>query len=374
MTIDDSTRRKFLQATAGAGVIGVAGCIGDDVDPDEDPLDDEDDDTDGDMDGDDDAEYELRMGTSSGGTFDVGLAVEQMVSTHSDLVNYSTIEAPGFIGTVYQIDEGVIDGGITDNNTLDKAINNEGDFEDDPLDSIPFQGFQAFPYSAHLVAREETDIETFDDLAGATVYPAEPGFSNRETALEVWQMPQVADIYDEMEIIDANVDDAPGLMEEGQIDAAIAYGTPGVGNTGFVVEYDARVDVRYVEHTDDLVEAIQEFPGAGYSEYEDPVDTFDWQQDLGVDEIVTWDLEVVYAFHPDAPEEAVYELTKIAAEENDTAQDAEPRFQPNNVEDLVAMGLEDYPWHPGAAEYYEEEGVWEDDWVVGDPDEAAEYN
>ncbi|SFB85965.1 hypothetical protein SAMN05444422_102432 [Halobiforma haloterrestris] len=349
MAADNISRRRVLQSGAALGALGLAGCTGNEEGP-------------------------FRMGTSTGGTMDVGLAFEQAVSEHSEDVEYSTIESPGYVGTARRLDAGEMDGGIVDTNTMAKAMNGEDMFADDPIDTLPWQGFLGFPYSIYIVAREDTDIETFDDLAGASVYPAEPGFSTRATTLDVWSMPQVEDVYEEMDIVDAEVGDAPGLMEEGEIDAAIAYGTPGVGNTGWVVEYDARTDVRYVEHTDELVEAIQEYGGAGYTEYDDVGDDFGWQQDIGTDGIVAWDLEVTFTFHHDAPKDDVYELTRIAHEHGDTVRDAEPRFTPDTLEDLTSSAIADYPFHPGAAEYYQDEGAWNDDWVIGDPDEAGEYN
>lgn len=382
MSTERNTRRRFMQAAAAAGIAGIAGCLGNgDVD-DDDPLEDDDDtEVDGDDDTDDDADdtadepqLELTVGTSTGGTMDVGLAVEAAVSEVSDTLDYTTIESPGYIGTARRLDEDQFDGGIVDTATMNHAMQNTGEFEDTPVENVPWQGFLAFPYSIYVMAREDTGIETFDDLAGANVYPAEPGFSTRATTLDVWSQEPTADIYDEMNIIDIDVGDAPGRMEEGEIDAAIAYGTPGIGNTGWVVEYDARVDVQYVEHTDALVESIQEYAGAGYSEFDNAPEEFAWDQNIGTDEIVTWDLNVTYAFHQEADPDAVYELTRIAAEENDVIRQAEQRFTPEDAEDLTASALADYPFHPGAAEYYQDTGVWNDDWVVGDLDQAGGYN
>ncbi len=386
MRNSDSTRRRFLRVAAGAGALGVAGCIGEDVDPDEDdPLDDEDDEVAPDDDEDDEAEpdddddepedveHEIRWGTSTGGTMDVGLAFEAAVGEHSDTVSYSTIESPGYIGTTYRLNEDEFDGGIIDTNTMFNAQQGMGDFEDEPVEKLPWQGFLAFPYAIYVMALEDTGIETFDDLAGATVYPAEPGFSTRATTLDLWAMEPTADVYEEMEIVDMDVDDAPGAMEEGAIDAAIAYGTPGVGNTGWVVEYDARVDVNYVEHTDALIESIEQFDGATLGEYDNAQEEFGWDQDIGTDEIVSWDLIITFAFHPETDHEAAYELTRIAGEHYDTVSDAEARFTAEGPEDLLLGALDDYPFHPGAAEYYEEEGVWDDDWVVGDQDDIGGY-
>lgn len=369
MSERDTTRRRFLQVTGGAGVVTLAGCLGDD-EVEEDPLDDEDV---GDDDDAEDADYHIRWGTSTGGTMDVGLAVEAGVSEVSDTLAYDTIESPGYIGTTYRLNDDEFDGGIVDTNTLNNAQLGMGDFDMDPVDKLPWQGFLAFPYSIYVMAREDTDIYTFDDLAGATVYPAEPGFSTRATTLQLWEEDPIADIYDEMEIVDMDVADAPGAMGEGAIDAAIAYGTPGIGNTGWVVEYDARTDVRYVEHTDALVEAIEGFDGVGMSEFDDGPGEFAWDQDVGADEFVTWDLNITYVFHPDTPDGAAYELTRIAAEENDVIRESDERFTPTNAEELLQGALPNYPFHPGAAEYYQDEGVWNEDWVIGDRDQVGEY-
>ena len=381
MTVDNSKRRRFLQSVAAAGALGVAGCIGDDVDPEEDdPLEDDDDDDDAvtdeetDDDPDEEAEYHIDVGTSAGGTMDVGLAVEQGVTQVSDVLSYSTIESPGYVGSTYRLAQDAFDAAFIDGNTMNKAQQGLDMFADDPVDQLPWQGLLTFPYSIYMMAIDGTGIETFDDLAGANVYPAEPGYSTRATTLDVFEQDPVADVYDEMNIVDADVADAPGLMEEGQIDAAIAYGTPGIGNTGWVVEYDARVDVHYVQHTDALIEAIEMFGGAGLTIYDDdPQETFLWDQDIGTDEIASWDLNVTIAFHPETPDEAAYELCRVGAEHGDTIREAERRFTPDSAEDCVQGALDGYPFHPGAAEFYQDAGVWDDDWVVGDRDMVGEY-
>jgi len=140
--------------------------------------------------------------------------------------------------------------GITDNNSLSKAIDGTGAFEEQGVDRIPQYGFYAFPYSIYIIARDGTGIETFDDLAGKNVYPAEPGGTRpRATTLDVWSQEPTADIYDQMNIQNMGVDSAPGAMEEGNIDACIAYGTPGVRYTGFVQEIASRIDIYYVRRT-----------------------------------------------------------------------------------------------------------------------------
>lgn len=373
-------RRKFLYGTAVAGVTGLAGCSGGGGSGGESE---ESSDSGGDSGGSDSGSdagsdsgseessseesesLELRVGTSAGGTRDVGLAVERAVSQESDTLNYSTIESPGYIGTIYRMAQNQFNAGITDNNSLNKALNDEGQFAEQSVSRIPYYGFSAFPYSIYIIARDGTDIETFDDLAGKNVYPAEPGYSTRGTTLDVWSQEPTADVYEQMNIQNMGVGDAPGAMEEGSIDASIAYGTPGVRYTGFVQEIASRVDIHYVEPTDALIESAESFSGAGttttpYSEWEMP-------QDIGTDEVFTWDLEVNYTFNPEANADAVYELCRVVNEANDVVNEGEAQFNDfGGAGDMLGYAQENIPVHPGAVQYYEDNGVWDDSLQVGE--------
>ncbi len=371
-------RRKFLYGTTTVGVAGLAGCSGNGGEASDEGSDggggsdggsgDEDSDEEMSDDGGDEeseASLELRVGTSAGGTQDVGLAVERAVSQESDTLSYSTIESPGYIGTIYRMAQEQFNAGITDNNSLNKALNETGQFAEQPVSRIPYYGFSAFPYSIYFVARDGTGIETFDDLAGANVYPAEPGYSTRATTLDVLSQDPTADVFDEMNIQNMGVGDAPGAMEEGTIDASIAYGTPGVRYTGFVQEMASRVDLHYVEPTDALIESAESFAGAGttrtpYSEWEMP-------QDIGTDEVFTWDLEVLYAFNPEANNDAVYELCRVVDEHNDVVNEGEAQFNDfGSTEELLGYAQEAIPVHPGAVQYYEDNDAWDDSLQVGE--------
>nr|WP_255473838.1 TAXI family TRAP transporter solute-binding subunit [Salarchaeum sp. JOR-1] len=340
-------RREFLYGTAAMGALGLAGC------------------TSG---GDGSGDMTLRVGTSAGGTKNVGLAVEQAASNHSDSLDYATIESPGYIGTIRRMDQGQFNSGITDNNSLLKALEGRGTFSEQPVDSIPWYGFYAFPYSIYIIARDGTNIETFDDLAGKNVYPAEPGYSTRATTLDVWSQPPTEDVFNEMSIVDLSVEDAPGAMEEGEIDACIAYGTPGAGYTGWVTQIASRIDVHYVEPTDALKQSAENYGGAGTS----TISYENWTMgnaDIGTNEVFTWDLEVNYTFNPTASDDAVYELCRIVEEFNQSINETEPQF--NNFQttsDMLTSARAQIPVHPGAAQYFKDNDAWNDDLEVASRD------
>jgi len=375
MAGDGIQRRHFLHGAATAGVIGLTSTTTGAQETT--------------TEGGGGQQLSLRVGTSAGGTRDVGLAVERAVSQHSDALDYSTIESPGYIGTIFRMAQGQFNAGITDNNSLTKAMDDRGRFSEQSVDQVPYYGFYAFPYSIYVVARDGTGIETFDDLAGANVYPAEPGYSTRATTLDVWSQEPTADVFDQMNLQNMGVDSAPGAMEEGRIDAAIAYGTPGVRYTGWVREYASRVDaaiaygtpgvrytgwvreyasrvdVHYVEPTDALVESAESYGGAGTSRT--AYDDWSMDQDIGTDEVFTWDLQVNYTFNPAASNDAVYELCRVVNEHNETVNEAEEQFNDfESVSDMHASAIERLPVHPGAAQYYQENDAWNDDLQIGD--------
>ena len=367
MREESMQRRKFLYGAATAGIVGLAGCSGGGGGGGGNGGGGSGDGGGGSGgSGGGSGDMTLRVGTSAGGTQDVGLAVERAVSQESDTLDYSTIESPGYIGTIYRMAQDQFNAGITDNNSLNKALDGRGRFSEQSVSRIPQYGFGAFPYSIYIVARNGTGIETFDDLAGKNVYPAEPGYSTRATTLDVWSQDPTADIHDQMNIQNMGVGDAPGAMEEGSIDASIAYGSPGVRYTGFVQEMASRVDLHYVEPTDALIESAESYSGAGttrtpYSE---------WQianADIGTDEVFTWDLEVNYTFNPSANPDAVYELCRVVHEHNDVVNNGEEQFNDyDSAKEMLGYAQERIPVHPGAVKYYKENDAWDDSLQEGD--------
>ncbi len=354
MSRGKARRREFLYGAATAGVIGLAGCMG------------------GGGNGGGNGgggggggDMTLRVGTSAGGTQAVGLAVERAVSQHSDSLEYSTIESPGYIGTIFRMAQGQFNAGITDNNSLIKALDERGRFAEQPIEQIPYYGFFAFPYAVYVIARDGTGIETFDDLAGANVYPAEPGYSTRATTLDVWSQDPTAGVYEQMNIQNMGVDSAPGAMEEGEIDAAIAYGTPGVRYTGWVQEIASRVNVHYVQPTDALIESAESY--AGTSSGRTAYDEWSLGQDIGTDELFHWNLEVNYTFNPSASADAVYELCRVVYEHNETVNEGEAQFNDfESVGDMLGSARERIPVHPGAVQYYKDNDAWDDSLQEGE--------
>ncbi len=347
--VPDANRRNVLKAMGAAGVVGVAGCLGDD-----------------------DGHTITIAGTASGSSTQAAAqALARGASDHSDELTIDVQETEGWTANLYEFDAGDFSTIGVDNNSWAAALEGNDPFDEDPVDDLPQQGFLFTSLEMHWVAMDGSGIESTEDLrdGGYTIYPIEPGFGTRlltETVL------REDGIWDANDINNDDTDDIPGAVEEGRVDALALYGANQVELAGWCQEVDIRSDGDlYLIHTDDHFEqTIDDIPGATLL-YQDP---YPYEQDvtseLGIDSDVThWALQGQWAFGSDVHPDAVYEMARVAHEHHDTLRESDPTTldydDPAVMTDVL---MEDVPVHPGMVEFYQDHDVWDDSWEEGEAD------
>lgn len=375
MTVhENKSRRNVLKAAGVAGVITMAGCLGDDDDPDDDDDDDgvdDGDDDDGVDDGDDDdAEYTISIaGTASGSSTQAAAqAMALTASEHSDILTIDVQETSGWTANMYEYDDGEFDTIGVDNNSWSAAINGEPPFDDDPVENMPMQGYLFTSLEMHWVAMDGSGIESTADIrdGGYTIYPIEPGFGTRlltETVL------REDGLWDENEINNEDTDDIPGAVEEGRVDALCLYGANQVELAGWCQEVDVRSggDLYLIEVDDHFEDAVDNVPGAtavwqeAYP-YEQDVDSI-----VGDDDVFHWALQGQWAFGPAVEPEAVKEMARLANEHHETARESDPTTLEYTPEVMASVYMDDVEVHPGMVDFLEEHDAWDDDaWEAGE--------
>jgi TRAP-type uncharacterized transport system substrate-binding protein len=211
------------------------------------------------------------------------------------------------------------------------------------------------------VAKDGSGVETTDDLTndGVTIYPVSPGSGSRAIALDLHDS---MGMREDMEVADMATGDAAGAMTEDRVDVIAAYDVKeNSALSGWVTQVFSRNDVHYVEPTDEFKEAAKQFPPAAYEEGITTND--DFQSAVGPSEVAGWKLNILIGFADDVADEAMYELVRLAHEHNDSIRDADRSFQDasDDASVLVDSLLPSQPVHSGAADYYKEEEVWNDD-------------
>lgn len=342
----------MLKGAATLGVITVAGCTGDG----------------GDGDGE---SYQISIGGTSSGssTQQAGQALARAANQHSDILDISVQVTDGWTANLYEFDGGNISSMGVDNNSLSKAMNEEGPFADDPVDSLPMQGFVFTNLEMYWVAMDGSGIESTADLAegGYTIYPIQPGFGTRLLTEEIIRE---AGLWEQNTINNSNTSDIPGAVEEGRVDALCIYGANGAELSSWVQEVDVRSNgqLNAIEVDQNFEDAIDATAGAIKTE----IEPYGWQQDVtGITDTATsWVLAGQWAFGPDVPAAATEEVARLSAEHGDAIRESDPTaLDHSDVESMTAAVIPDLDVHPGVADYFEANDVWNDEWQRGETDE-----
>lgn len=356
MSKDGITRREMVAGAATFGTISMAGCL--DALP-------------GGGGGDD--SYEMVIaGTSSGSsTQQAAQALARAASQHSDTLDITVQVTDGWTANLYEVDNDNFDTIGVDNNSLSKAINEEGPFAEDPVDSLPMQGFVFTNLEMHWVAMEGSGIESTADLSdgGYTIYPIQPGFGTRLLTEEVIKE---AGLWEQNEILNLDTSDIPGGVEEDRVDALCIYGANGVNLSSWVQEVDVRSNGRLhlMEVDDNFEQAIDKVPGAIKKEFE--TYPYSWEQDVNqvTDTTIAWVLSGQWAFSSDIPVDAAKEAARLSSEHVESLREADPTaLDHSDPESMTTAVVPDLEIHPGVAEFWKDNDIWNDEWTEGSTNE-----
>jgi TRAP transporter TAXI family solute receptor len=354
-------RRDFLASAAVVGGIGLAGCAGGEGGSDS-----------GDGDGSDDSSgsggtesdvvsVELASGTQGTNAYDSGLGILRAVEEHSDTLDLTITEGGGYVNQAYLFDSGEINAVALNNNTIVQARDGSGPFADKAVDIVPAQGHWFQSSHIYFLAREGSGVESLADIDGHSVYPLQPGWGARELTETILEDAGIAERAD---YVNLDIGDMPGALAEGRVDVTAITAANMIQLGGWVQEMDVRNDLYAVDTTDSYAQAIKDHPGARHIVME----PYGWEQDVTgvtteVDTIVN---DAQMFFGDEVSAKAVRELTRTAYEHQDTIREAAKHYpEMDGPEELTKAVIGNHPVHEGAAEYYKEQEIWNDDWTVG---------
>lgn len=251
----------------------------------------------------------------------------------------------GSIANINAIKAGDMTMGVAQSDWQFHAYNGSSDYEGDAFPELRAV-FGVHPEPFTVVARADSGVTTFEELAGKRVNVGNPGSGSRgtfEIVLDAKGM-SMSDFALASELRPAEQSAALG---DNQVDA-ISY-TVGHPN-GSIQEATSTVDARLVtvagEAIDRLVEenpfyAKVTIPGGMYAGNDEDTETF------GV--------LATFVTSADVPEETVYQVVRAVFENFDRFKQLHPAFETLEPETMISEGLS-APLHDGAARYYRERG------------------
>lgn len=344
--MENHDRRTFLgiASTGLAGMAGLAGCLGESGN------------------GSENGEIALGLGVQGTVGATSGQALQSVVSDVSDDVSLTGQTTQGYPPNVFLFNDDQVDGYTAASYVHWLAQNEEGAFADRSVDELAPQGFTLGLTHMHMLAVGDSGIETYEDLPGNDVWLLPPAWGMHDLTKRLFQD---IGLWSEIEgnVSPISIGDVGGAVEEGRLDAILAYGLNRNSMGGAYLDILPRADFSIVEMPDEFRQAAQERDGTSHEVLSTEALYGDTDVDFDVDEVDIYNYDVNLYFDEELPSAQIKELLEISHNNMDALRQAEPRYlDHSDIENMKTGLVADEPIHPGAAEFFRDNDAWEDDW------------
>lgn len=299
---------------------------------------------------------QMRTSTEDTAAYQLSQGIAAIADQHGDF----TVDArpsDGALQSMRQLDAGDADIAYTDSLNAWEIANENGEYEENPLENEIQSVFWYYDIQGGLAAVDRETAESVTDLEGLSVNPNPVGTAMR-TQMEA-QLEHALDLEDYEEL-------AIGYGEEG---SALSEGTADVVSDirinasltpSYVEEqYSINKDAWLLEWPEEVIESIEgddrpltgdyisadDAPGPDYGDRNEEYWTF-----TVYNTIVKADMD----------EDTVYELLELIVDNIDQAAEYHALAEDwKNVEDLAEppANIPDVEMHPGARSFFEDEGA-----------------
>lgn len=329
------TRRRALVGLSAVGAAATVGCLG----------------------GGGGQRLTLGVGPVGSRSHRAGRALSVAVNRHGEGLSLGVESVSGATERLYDLAEGQFGAVGVDNTTLYRAAEGIGVFDLDPIEKLPYQGFGYGRLDHYWLTTG--DAESTADLDGRTVYPFQPGEPSR---LVTEELLRAADRWESIQVDNRHREGIAEAVDTGTVGVVAAVEINGQQLAPWCQALDDRVGDRLgvVQSGDAFRSAIDEAPNAVGRE----IEPTGWEA-ATLSRVAGWSLPMQWLIAPSADNEAIAELTRIAHEHRETIQEVDELARSEPAA-LSAAVVAEQPIHEGVATAFQELGIWDDDWTVGD--------
>jgi len=244
---------------------------------------------------------------------------------------------------ILDIDDGIVDMAIVQNDVMDYAYNGTSLFADvGAIDSFSTLG-AAYAEVCQIVARADSGIKTVADLKGKKVSVGDSGSGVEFNAQQILGAYDIT--FEDIDKQNLSFQASADALKDGKIDAFFCTaGAPTVA----ITDLSTTTGIVLVEIDAEHLAKLQADYGF-YAEYTVPAGTY-----KGVDaDAKTVAVKATFIVSNDLEEETVYQLTKAIYENKD--EYSHDKAKEMNLE--YAVSSISVPFHPGAERYFKEVGA-----------------
>ena len=244
---------------------------------------------------------------------------------------------------ILDIDDGIVDMAIVQNDVMDYAFNGTSLFADvGAIDSFSTLG-AAYAEVCQIVARADSGIKTVADLKGKKVSVGDSGSGVEFNAQQILGAYDIT--FENIDKQNLSFQASADALKDGKIDAFFCTaGAPTVA----ITDLSTTTGIVLVEIDAEHLAKLQADYGF-YAEYIVPAGTY-----TGVDtDAKTVAVKATFIVSNDLDEETVYQLTKAIYENKD--EYSHDKASEMSLE--YAVSSISVPFHPGAERYFKEVGA-----------------
>lgn len=339
-----ASRRQYLKGLGVTGMIGLAGCNALNS-------------------GDKGGSWTIGTSTEGSAGFDLGQIKASLFQDHSDTLTLDAITTPGYFSNVELTAQGEIDVAQAWGRDVSNAHNNEADFADEPVENPPINAAPAELSSYNwFVTYEDSDIETLQDIEGRDDLLVNPGPAGAGTTIMNEDVLRMAGVYNEDQIVYMSFGDRPSRVRERELDLW-TFSVISTAVNPADSEVAETVDIKPVPPTEETRQQIED-----HQIYQQTDFSREIAGEVLSDFPESWPAHFMVASSgfvpPDASDDLVREYVRTLVENQEEFRDESGFAAHFGFGDSPLLGLsglpEDVPVHPAAAEYYQDEGLWDD--------------
>jgi TRAP transporter TAXI family solute receptor len=293
----------------------------------------------------------IGTGGITGVYYPTGGAIAKMVNNkRKEYGIRATVESTG--GSVFNVNAvmaGDLEFGVVQSDRQFQAINGQAEWADKGPQKDLRAVFSIHPESITLVGAVDAGIKTIQDLKGKRVNIGNPGSGQRQNSIDAL-MAAGLDFEKDIEAESVVADEAPGLLQDGRIDAYFyTVGHP----SGNIKEATAgRRKVNLCDVTGPgLEKLIEEKPY--YAKAVVPKEFYPTAQNEK--DAQTFGVKATFVTSAKVPDDIVYAIVKEVFDNFDDFKKLHPAYAVLTKEGMLE-GLS-APIHPGALKYYKEAGL-----------------
>ncbi len=215
-----------------------------------------------------------------------------------------------------------------------------------------FQLLMWFPYGQyHFAVRADSDIQTLDDIEGATVFLGPQGGGAYNAAKGWIEVSTGLVVGEDYEAIKANWQTGFQAFLDGNVDV---YTNGCLDPCGQFIQFTETEAIRFIGPEDDSGESVDEW--LGKFRYRDEIQPGLYGEQKNDSVVVSFNTAVGIGVRADLDEEIVYQVTKAFWDNIDQVTSEAPWAKVLDVNFAASKrGL--IQLHPGAARYYKEVGA-----------------